>query len=1557
MMRQQMLYKESMYLCRLALANEDLLTAETAARFYLTKADISRDKKDFPLAAREYTSLKSNRRYSETKAGRRGRYRLIDLHILTNNYGAAEPMIERMRTHSNPLERAQAHYFSALIAFQQKAYEESWTMLKNCFKFKYDHTEGRMLEGKLKYITRKNIDDTVVIVGEEGERKKLIPGSQLLLRIQDRNRVAGGGGKTIPVVVTTSAGKDREVVKLLQSGSDPSVFKAYLPTRLGTVEAGNMYLELFGEETVSYQMDPAFRKARNLPEYPPHRLLVVDNARLAASAGRILTQEEEEKQALSQVFVRDEAQSLRDRASRGSTVRPGSPLYLQVSDQDRNLSPTPDTVNVSIKTSSGDYIESFALTETGPTTGLFRATCKTGIPAPRATASDTEPGKDANALINSTRSGVWTSLADGKQGKWLEIDTQSSHQFGTANVDLADPGSIKKVALYGQLTDDPILLGAYPLEAGAVKGGCSVVDVWGRSDSAVTAMRSYTQRYLAQNPESSRHQSTMVYSRGATKYKDHNGWMITRMRGRFYVEKDQTLDFRFIHKKLSPSNWQYAYLLIDDELVLGGVMNKSTMKRSGTRMLSAGLHTMTVYLRDHWKDSQVAVGVRQDDGSFQPVPAAWFDPAANPKLAEALKPTATVSKGESGFSAVIGGENRYRKLRWVFSSFEGAALTVKAVSLYDADKQQLIPTKNDFSSALANNSLEVAPGDRIEVSYTDELSSRSDKPVLNATLNASYYNGTIEVAEEVIQEGPGGMLSTYLAARRLRVGDQQIIRIMEFDGDLTEKADTLDVTLTTSAGESLVLKALEQKSRHEREKVHTGIFLATLKTGAATNPTKKILGVKPGDVITATYLDSENTDPGIPLERSYRVSEAGTGTPKIRIFPTRVEMVEDDGWQAKAKLNRMRRKGIDVSRLTILRKDIIVRDPGMGEKPAADAGPIRVSGNAPLLFEVNHPSAALNQGSILEAQVATSREVAAAKAEGREPTWLTVPMVLNALGHHASYKGYPVRLESAVRRTEDELLQGGVFAGVVRLQIGAPGDPVDDLVVTESSGQGFGEESRQNRRDEESVNRVPTLVVSGAETLVLRIPAAKNEANAAETTVRLVSTGRLELLDRSFTAQKSAIHMGENFYLQLTDPDQDKSDELDTVTVTVTAEKSGDRLAVQLVETLGHSGVFTARLTPTFAPDAPKAKPGAATKPGTKAVPKAAPTAAPAAVVKTDDQLLHARFGDALTFLYNDPETLVAREASTVSVSGRIHFGADGGISAFTKQFADPEMAVKVRFLRAEALFEMAKDLRKLKKPKQAAGKIAEGRVILTEALRDYPNTGLKAQGAYLLATLSQELARDEADEAKQRGLYEKAIVKYSTIFTTWPESEYAAQSQYKKAICLERMNEMDRACEEYVKLTYTFPDHELVADATIRLGNYYYRTKKYKISGKVFNSFVKLHPEHKLAPKTLFLSAQCYLKQAAVYSSSPNAKLQAKAKDQSIEGIDTLNDLLQNYHDDVNLRSEAMYWIGDTWFKLGDYRKAYIAFKKLTFDYPETVWAKRARGYLTDERFARMEE
>ena len=43
--------------------------------------------------------------------------------------------------------------------------------------------------------------------------------------------------------------------------------------------------------------------------------------------------------------------------------------------------------------------------------------------------------------------------------------------------------------------------------------------------------------------------------------------------------------------------------------------------------------------------------------------------------------------------------------------------------------------------------------------------------------------------------------------------------------------------------------------------------------------------MKPGDTITVSYLDKENTNPGIPIERTYTVTEAGGGTPRVRRLP------------------------------------------------------------------------------------------------------------------------------------------------------------------------------------------------------------------------------------------------------------------------------------------------------------------------------------------------------------------------------------------------------------------------------------------------------------------------------------------------------------------------------------------------------------------------------------------------------------------------------------------------------------------------------------------------
>ncbi len=592
----------------------------------------------------------------------------------------------------------------------------------------------------------------------------------------------------------------------------------------------------------------------------------------------------------------------------------------------------------------------------------------------------------------------------------------------------------------------------------------------------------------------------------------------------------------------------------------------------------------------------------------------------------------------------------------------------------------------------------------------------------------------------------------------------------------------------------------------------------------------------------------------------------------------------------------------------LYKPQVIARDPGYtpADQPATRPSPdgqIIAAVNAPLLFEVNYPERVLNAGSILEVTAVADSELKAAAAAKREPTVLKVPTYVEGIERLAQIKGYPIQLESAAHKDAKDMLRDGAFAGVIRLQMGGPGDAVDDMVVG-----GEREFARENNAAADAQSfwyKVPTLIVSGSDIVHLRI---KDDAGGvSETNIRLLSDAILQLMDPTYTIENDAIHLGEKFHIRLTDPDHDISNERDTVKVRVRSSSGGD-ITVALNETLPHSGVFTGALQPEFIGDA---------KAGSK------PTTRPGG------DTLFVSFGDDVTFEYIDDLTLESTSPVTVLKKGKILFGADAEIAVFSKRFKDPEIAVKTRFLMAESLFEMAKEHRKLNEVPQADEEISRGKLILEEAIRDYPNTSLAAQGDYLLANLAQELTH-----------YQEAVGRYSNVISTWPESEYASQSQFKKAICFEKIENYDQAVEEYVKLTYIYPESALVPDATVRLGNYYYKKQSYKVAAKIFFNFQQKNPSHKLAAEALFLSAQCDYKLADYRES---AKLFQKVVDE--------------YPDEKTVRPEAMYWLADSNVKAGDNVKAFQSFKKVTWDYPESEWAKRARGRLTEDAFSHMQD
>jgi len=213
-----------------------------------------------------------------------------------------------------------------------------------------------------------------------------------------------------------------------------------------------------------------------------------------------------------------------------------------------------------------------------------------------------------------------------------------------------------------------------------------------------------------------------------------------------------------------------------------------------------------------------------------------------------------------------------------------------------------------------------------------------------------------------------------------------------------------------------------------------------------------------------------------------------------------------------------------------------------------------------------------------------------------------------------------------------------------------------------------------------------------------------------------------------------------------------------------------------------------------------------------------------------------------------------------------------------------------------------------------------------------------------------------------------EAVSRFSDIVASYPDSPYAPKSQYRKALVFERMDQIDQACEEYVKLSYRYPENELVAETIARLGQYFLvKGKKlkadaeaakdeveaekinikargiHKTAGEVFGRLSVRFPNHRLAGKTSVLSAQCYMQAEEL----PKA-------------VATFKKVIEDPDMDKDLRAEAMYWCGDCYMRLGDKDslvEAYRMFKKLTWDYPASKWAKFARGRLADERLAGVSE
>ena len=1224
-------------------------------------------------------------------------------------------------------------------------------------------------------------------------------------------------------------------------------------------------------------------------------------------AGRGLAASEEKL-----LSVVDDADLTVGTGDESRNLRPGLPLRVRLVDRDRSRRPGPATVEVRVATSSGDRLPAAKLVETGVCTGVFAADIPTAIPPPRAFASDSAAGRGPQDLVSRSRNALWESHADGKKPKSVGVDTMGSHLVASAAIDMRAPETIARVRLFGTLFGDETLLGSYPAESADVRRGIRAISMPSGTRNRTDFLREISKNGVAPTPEESwsvrRTQgghTPLRHSVRGTVFIPADTQMRLRLKPLVPDEKDPNLTIR----------WAGLELLVDGAKVFGSSDQDMGYKtKSHPVTFEAGIHDLEIYATTWRPTDSFEICQELDDGELVPLPADWTDEKAHPELLDRLTEKCRIERTKEGFAAAFEKPERLRTLRWEFTDFTGASVSASKLHVADQDGNEIIPAEHDYAEALGNDVLEVAPGDTITVAYEDEVTSSGLARSVERKISSAFANGSIAfLFEEIRTDHVGRRYSVYHQAYRVAPGDTVVVRVADPDLDVTEGVDKVKVVVESNSGSKVALLARERTSKAEDGSeivaaLDRGVFYTRVHTSAEPSDRPGTVVLKPGEGLQASYKDEDNTNPGVPVPRETKLSAVFANDATLVLGDTWSERGEDKSPEGRVRLASVRRRPASAGATKVWRT-------GCYAAYAEEGATARVTPETELPIRLRAPGLVRHAGSVAVAKVATRREIDEAAAEGREPEWREARLGLGPTRTTARFKSAPV-VPRGARRLPDTM------TGSIAIYTSA----AEERAAAADDGSAADDEASR------------PLDAKAGDEIVVRCTDASG-GTIAEATARIETTAWIGLADSTYEAENLSVHLGEPFHVMVVDPDRDTTDEQDAVDVRVVAKSGGSR-TVSLRETMPRSGVFTGIVTPSIDTNA------------------------------TDDaSCFPAAYGDAFEFSYEDEVAGANGEPGPRTAAGSVLPGSDGAVRAYSKRFRDADQAVLVQFRLAECLFEMAKDYRRLKDSAKSAEAIADGRRILEAALRDYPNTSRAAEGEFLLANLSEQLAeearqsrlqreKDGEDVSKEKDeaepLYREAVARFSAILSAWPEGEYAARSQYHKALCLERLGDFARASEEYVKMTYVFPESPLVGDASVRLASHYYKNeKRYDIAGKIYSSFRTRFPAHPQAPNALFMAGQCLVKQAEALAEGEERRgREALVEDAYRGAVENFVALVENYKDIPNkdLLAQGLYWAGDASFRLKDYPNAYIYLKRTTFEYPESKWARYARGMLLQE-------
>lgn len=212
---------------------------------------------------------------------------------------------------------------------------------------------------------------------------------------------------------------------------------------------------------------------------------------------------------------------------------------------------------------------------------------------------------------------------------------------------------------------------------------------------------------------------------------------------------------------------------------------------------------------------------------------------------------------------------RGRYVRITANVYDGDAPAISHIKIVDAGGNTLVPAKVTPEEMRENQVLELNVGDSVKVEYVDEENMEPGDPMTRKSneLTVEYDTAEVKVAFAKLDEY--GHIEEARETKRIDTGDQFQVLIQDVDEDKSDEIQSVKVQIGCESGDSMERIAKETEG-------DSGTFMVNVDTDddPAAKDKPRVLYVRDGDAVWASYVDKTNMDPGHTVTRTALVFES-----------------------------------------------------------------------------------------------------------------------------------------------------------------------------------------------------------------------------------------------------------------------------------------------------------------------------------------------------------------------------------------------------------------------------------------------------------------------------------------------------------------------------------------------------------------------------------------------------------------------------------------------------------------------------------------------------------